>query len=75
MEAIIERAAGLDVHQATVVAAGLIGKAAGRARKEVRTSGTMTQDLEALRDWPPLCSNLHYQYICGGEHAVYYPDL
>jgi transposase len=51
MEAIIERAAGLDVHQATVVAAVLIGKATGRARKEVRTFGTMTQDLEALRDW------------------------
>ena len=51
MEAIIEHAAGLDVHQATVVAAVLIGKAAGRSRKEVRTFGTMTQDLEALREW------------------------
>ena len=51
MEAIIERAAGLDVHQATVVAGVLIGKAGGKPRKEVRTFGTMTRDLEALRDW------------------------
>jgi transposase len=51
METIIERAAGLDVHQATVVAGVLIGKAGGRPRKEVRTFGTMTKDLEALRDW------------------------
>jgi hypothetical protein len=51
MEAIIERAAGLDVHQATVVAGVLIGKAGGKPRKEVRTFGMMTGDLEALRDW------------------------
>jgi hypothetical protein len=24
---------------------------------------------------PPLCSNLHRQYICGGEHVIYYPGL
>jgi transposase len=51
MEAIIERAAGLDVHQATVVAGVLIGKAGGRPRKEVRTFGTMTEDLEAMCHW------------------------
>ena len=51
MEAIIERCAGLDVHQATVVACVLIGEAGRKPHKEIRTFSTMTQDLEALRDW------------------------
>ena len=51
MEAIVERCGGLDVHQATVVACVLVGAANQKARKEVRTFGTYTQDLVALRDW------------------------
>ncbi len=51
MEAIIERCAGLDVHQASVVACVLCGPANQRPRKEVRTFGTMTCDLLELRDW------------------------
>jgi transposase len=51
MEAIVERCCGLDVHQATVVACLLIGRADQRAKKEVRTFGTFTRDLLALRDW------------------------
>jgi transposase len=51
MEAIIERAAGLDVHQGSVVACVVIGTAGHRAKKEIRTFGTMRRDLAALRDW------------------------
>jgi hypothetical protein len=51
MEAIVERCAGLDVHQASVVACVLIGAPGRKPRKEIRTFGTMTRDLEALRDW------------------------
>ena len=51
MEAMIERCAGLDVHQATVVACVLIGQADRKPRKEIRTFSTMTRDLEAMRDW------------------------
>jgi transposase len=51
MERIVERCAGLDVHQATVVACVLIDRHGKRPSKEVRVFGTMTQDLEALRDW------------------------
>jgi transposase len=51
MEAIVERCCGLDVHQATVVACVLVGDAAGRPRKEVRTFKTFTQELLRLRDW------------------------
>jgi transposase len=51
MEAIVERCAGLDVHQASVVACVLLGEPGRKPRKEVRRFGTMTADLEALRDW------------------------
>jgi transposase len=51
MEAIVERCAGLDIHQATVVACVLIGEAGRKPRKEIRTFSTMTRDLEAMRDW------------------------
>src|SRR3954468_20662334 len=51
MEAIVKRCAGLDVHQATVVACVLIGEAGRKPRKEIRTFSTMTRDLEGLRDW------------------------
>jgi len=51
MERMVERCAGLDVHQATVVACVLINERGRRPRKELRTFGTMTHELEALRDW------------------------
>lgn len=51
MEAIIERAAGLDVHQSSVVACVIIGAAGRRASRETRTFGAMKRDLAALRDW------------------------
>jgi hypothetical protein len=46
MEVIIERCAGLDVHQATVVACVLIGQAGRKPHKEIRTFSTMTRDLK-----------------------------
>jgi transposase len=51
MEAIVERCCGLDVHQATVVACVLVGGAAGRPRKAIRTFRTFTKELLQLRDW------------------------
>jgi transposase len=51
MDAIVERCAGLDVHQATVVACLTIGAANAKPTKEIRTFGTMLPELEELRDW------------------------
>jgi transposase len=51
MEAIVERAAGLDVHQGSVVACVILGAAGRRPSKEVRSFGTMRQDLAVLRAW------------------------
>ncbi len=49
MEAIIQRAAGLDGHQGSVVACVILGAAGRRPAKEVRSFGTTRQDLAALR--------------------------
>jgi transposase len=51
MEAIIEHAAGLDVHQSSVVACVISGAAGRRASRETRTFGAMKQDLAGLREW------------------------
>jgi transposase len=51
MQAVIERCAGLDIHQASVVACVLIGAAGRQTKRETRTFGTTTHDLEVLRDW------------------------
>jgi transposase len=51
MEAIVDRCCGLDVHQASVVACLLVGRAGPKPRKEVRTFGTTTRELLQLRDW------------------------
>lgn len=51
MDKIIDRACGLDVHMATVVATVLVSSPKGKAQKTTRTFGTCCQDLLALRDW------------------------
>lgn len=51
MEAILERCAGLDVHQETVVACVLTGPLEQAPKKEFRTFGTTTDDLLELGDW------------------------
>ena len=51
MEVVYERCCGLDVHKKTVAACLITPGPKGRVRKEVRTFGTMTDDLLALSDW------------------------
>ena len=51
MEALLERCAGLDVHQASVVCCVLIGVPGRKPQKLVRSVGTTTRELEALRAW------------------------
>jgi transposase len=51
MDAIVECCAGLDVHQATVVACLNSGPPAKRSRKEIRTFGTTRDELGKMRDW------------------------
>ena len=51
MEITYTHAAGLDIHKKTVVACIFTPGPQGKPHKELRTFGTMTQDLLALVDW------------------------
>lgn len=51
METVLTHCAGLDVHQATVVATVRVPDGAGGRRVVTETFGTMTPDLVALREW------------------------
>lgn len=51
MDGLIERCAGLDVHQATIVATVRVPNDAGGRLVVTHTFGTMTGDLLALREW------------------------
>jgi transposase len=51
MDAIYERCCGLDIHKRTVVACLIVPDSGRQSRKEIRTFGTMTDDLLALADW------------------------
>ncbi|GHO53284.1 IS110 family transposase [Ktedonobacter robiniae] len=51
MEVLYERCCGLDVHKNTVVACIMLTPPNGRVQKTVRTFGTTTAEIVALRDW------------------------
>ena len=51
MDVVYPRCCGLDLHKRTVVACLLTPGPRGKPVKEVRTFGTMTDDLLALADW------------------------
>ncbi|WP_139376139.1 IS110 family transposase, partial [Clostridium oryzae] len=51
MEAIVERCAGLDVHEKTVVACILKGNVNEKPEKEIRTFNTTTTELLKLLEW------------------------
>jgi transposase len=51
MEVVYPRCCGLDVHQKNVTACLLTVTPSGGRQKELRTFGTMTDDLLALADW------------------------
>lgn len=51
MDTIVERGCGLDIGEEMVVACLMVGPAAAKVRKEVRTYRTFTSELEKLRDW------------------------
>jgi transposase len=51
MDALVERCAGLDVHQASVVCCILISVPGRKPQKLLRRFGTTTRELKALRAW------------------------
>ncbi len=51
MQVVHARCCGLDVHKKIIVGCLFVLKADGRLTKEIRSFGTMTQDILALSDW------------------------
>ena len=51
MDAIYERCCGLDIHKKTVLACLIVPRKGRQIRKDIRTFGTMTDDLLALANW------------------------
>jgi transposase len=51
MDVIYTHVAGLDIHKKTVVVCIITPTASGKPHKEIRTFGTMTQELLTLVDW------------------------
>lgn len=51
MQVVYARCAGLDVHKQSVVACRIIADGPGGCQQEIRTFGTMTEDLLKLADW------------------------
>ena len=64
MDVLLERCAGLDVHQASVVCCVLIGAPGCKPQKLLRSFCTTTRDLKALQAWLTAVS---------GEAQVLYP--
>lgn len=59
MDVVYERCCGLDVHKKTVVACLVVSRDGGAPTKEIRTFGTMTEDLLTLADWLTLYNVSH----------------
>jgi transposase len=51
MDILYERCCGLDIHKKTVVACLITPGANGKPQKEIRSFGTMTDELLQLADW------------------------
>jgi transposase len=51
MDVLYARCCGIDIHKKTAVACVVISEPNGPPRKQIRTFGTMTDDLLALADW------------------------
>lgn len=72
MEGLIERCAGVDVHQATLVVTVRVPEGSGGRHVETRTFGTMTVDLLTVRDWLQACGVTH---VAMESTGVYWKPL
>ncbi len=51
MEVVHERCCGLDIHKKLIVACAITPGSSGQPRRQVRTFGTMTDELQQLSGW------------------------
>lgn len=68
MDVVHAACAGLDVHKQTVVACVLRSTPGGVLDKQVRTFGTMTAELEHLREWLIECGCRHIAMEATGAY-------
>lgn len=59
MDSLIERCAGIDVHQRSMVVTVRVPDAPAGRRSETQTFGTMTSDLLAVQAWLQACGVTH----------------
>jgi len=59
MQTIYQRVAGLDLHLKTIVACVRVIHDSGKVKEEVRTFGTMTDDVLKLLDWLTVAGATH----------------
>ncbi len=72
MEQLIERCAGLDVHKETVAVSVRVPGPGKTRVQHVRTFGTMTADLLALRDW---LAAFHITHVAMESTGVYWKPV
>jgi transposase len=51
MEVVHERCCGLDIHKKVLVACVIVPGSDGKPKKEIRTFGSMTRDIEEMSQW------------------------
>jgi transposase len=72
MDAILERCAGLDVHQETILACALTGTLDKKPQRTIQTFGTTTKELLQLADW---LSEKQCTHVAMESTGVYWKPL
>ena len=72
MEVVHARCCGLDIHKKLIVACAITPDHSGQPRRQVRTFGTMTDELLALADWLEGCGVTH---VAMESTGVYWKPL
>ena len=70
MDVVHPRCCGLDVHKTMVVACLIVPGPEGKPTKEIRTFGTMTEDLLRLLDWVQAAGCTHVAMESTGVYTV-----
>jgi len=72
VEVLYSHCCGINVHKQTAVACVAVQAATGKATKEIRTFGTMTDELLVLADWLEACGVTH---VAMESTGVYWKPL
>ena len=75
MDPVYERCCGLDIHKDTIVACLRTPDSAGRPQQEIRTFGTVTEEILALGDWLAKAGGTHVAMEATGVYWIPVYDL